>query len=566
MRPALFSIRTKFTLPYILLAVVIAIGGGYAVSQVALNSLEERFTNQLIATRSLASESTVGLESDLLETLRLISHTEGIADALRVRNGNRIEQLVYPIAFNSGDDAVLVLDRRGKPVVALLKSESTRRFDLKTVSEDLSVLAFVSNVLDQKVDTIGDKYSGVTAVQGSEYFFVSGPVKDEAESFFGVVLVGKSLGSILQQLREETLSQVTIYDLALHPVMSSFDETPSPPPGGPASLLAADAENGLFRDIQIGATSYTEVIGPWWVRRDEDVAVLGVALPKGFLVRTSGTTRFNITAVAILAALLATLVGISVSESIRDRILKLRTAATRVSAGDLAVQVAVEGTDELAGLARSFNDMVAGLKRSEKNFLAAYDRTIEGWSAALEMREPGAVAHTGRVVEMSMAVAREMRLEPQMLDHLRRGAFLHDIGNMAIPDTILFKPAELSSEEWTIIKRHPLFAREMLYRIEFLSIAMDIPLFHHERWDGSGYPYGMAGKMIPLAARVFAVVDVWDALTSDRPYRRAWSEQTALAYLYDNSGTLFDPQVVSSFRDIYEVILAIKRGPETAFS
>jgi HD-GYP domain-containing protein (c-di-GMP phosphodiesterase class II) len=172
--------------------------------------------------------------------------------------------------------------------------------------------------------------------------------------------------------------------------------------------------------------------------------------------------------------------------------------------------------------------------------------------------------HTKRVVEMSLAVARGMQFNTQMLDHLRRGALLHDIGNMAIPDTILFKPAELSPGEWAIMRRHSLFAREMLYQVELLSFAMDIPLFHHERWDGSGYPYGMTGEMIPLAARVFAVVDVWDALTSDRPYRRAWSEQAAFAYISDNSGILFDPEVVRVFREIYNVILAIKRNPEAA--
>jgi HD-GYP domain-containing protein (c-di-GMP phosphodiesterase class II) len=133
---------------------------------------------------------------------------------------------------------------------------------------------------------------------------------------------------------------------------------------------------------------------------------------------------------------------------------------------------------------------------------------------------------------------------------MRRGALLHDIGKMAVPDGILLKTGKLSDEEWLIMKKHPTNAYEMLSKIEYLKPALDIPYAHHERWDGSGYPLGLAGKQIPLAARIFAVVDVWDALQSDRPYRKAWSEEKAVQYLKDQAGKEFDPSIVTEFLEL----------------
>jgi HD-GYP domain-containing protein (c-di-GMP phosphodiesterase class II) len=140
-----------------------------------------------------------------------------------------------------------------------------------------------------------------------------------------------------------------------------------------------------------------------------------------------------------------------------------------------------------------------------------------------------------------------MDIPDEELIHIRRGATLHDIGKVAMPDDILFKPAPLTKEEWTIMRRHPLIAAEIINPISYLAPALPIPRHHHEKWDGSGYPDGLAGEAIPLAARLFAFADVYDALTSDRPYRRAWSQADALEYIHTNSATHFDPQITPVF-------------------
>jgi response regulator RpfG family c-di-GMP phosphodiesterase len=187
------------------------------------------------------------------------------------------------------------------------------------------------------------------------------------------------------------------------------------------------------------------------------------------------------------------------------------------------------------------------LQRSNNDLTLAYDATIEGWSRALDLRDKETEGHTQRVTAMAMKLASAMGISEAELVHIRRGSLLHDIGKMGVPDQILLKPAPLTQEEWEIMRRHPQFAYEMLSPIAFLHPALDIPYCHHERWDGSGYPRGLKGERIPPAARGFAVVDVWDALRSDRPYRPAWEKEKVLEYIKAQVGTHFDPKVVEVF-------------------
>lgn len=179
--------------------------------------------------------------------------------------------------------------------------------------------------------------------------------------------------------------------------------------------------------------------------------------------------------------------------------------------------------------------------------LIAYDETLEGWSRALNLRDPNTDGHSKRVVDVTVNLAREIGIPESELIHVRRGAILHDIGKMGIPDYILLKPSPLTEEEWRIMRLHPMFAYEMLSKIPFLRPSLDIPYSHHEKWDGSGYPRGLKAMEIPLAARVFAVVDTFDALTSDRSYRHAWKREDARLYIHDQAGIQFDPDIVGIF-------------------
>jgi PAS domain S-box-containing protein/putative nucleotidyltransferase with HDIG domain len=196
------------------------------------------------------------------------------------------------------------------------------------------------------------------------------------------------------------------------------------------------------------------------------------------------------------------------------------------------------------------------IARATTDLAQAYDATIEGWSRALDLRDRETEGHSLRVTNMTLRLAKCMGIEQREHLNLRRGALLHDIGKMGIPDEILFKKGPLNDSEWVVMRKHPTYAYEMLQPIDYLHPALVIPKYHHEKWDGTGYPEKLSGEMIPLAARIFSIVDVWDALSSDRPYRAAWSTEAVLEYIRKNSGTYFDPKVVDVFIEhLNEIII-----------
>jgi PAS domain S-box-containing protein len=223
----------------------------------------------------------------------------------------------------------------------------------------------------------------------------------------------------------------------------------------------------------------------------------------------------------------------------------------------------VEFLETLAGqvaIAIDNSQLFANLQRSNLELSMAYDATIEGWSRALDMRDSVTEGHTKRVTDIAIYLARAMGMGDVDLVHMRRGIMLHDMGKMGIPDTILLKPGPLSEDEWKVMHMHPQYAYEMLAPISYLRPALDIPGSHHEKWDGTGYPRGLKGEQIPMAARIFAVVDVYDALTSDRPYRKAWSKENAIEYILEEKGKFFDPRVVDVFMSIRQEMGLTTKG------
>ncbi len=214
----------------------------------------------------------------------------------------------------------------------------------------------------------------------------------------------------------------------------------------------------------------------------------------------------------------------------------------------------LQAAGESITFAMEHSIVVEDLKRRNNEFSSTYTATIAGLSRALELRDLETEGHTRRVSALTLRLAEHVQIPPDQRASIQQGALLHDIGKLGIPDAVLLKPGSLTPQEWKVMQQHPLYAYNILAPIVNLRQALDIPLYHHERWNGSGYPYGLKGEQIPLSARLFAVVDVYDALTSDRPYRSAWTRSQAIEYLREQSGKLFDPQVVAYFLELLNEI------------
>ncbi len=217
--------------------------------------------------------------------------------------------------------------------------------------------------------------------------------------------------------------------------------------------------------------------------------------------------------------------------------------------------IELAGVPHILSVTRDISRRKAAEEKVEslhQELLAAYDETLAGWSRALNLRDPNTGIHSERVVELTLRLAEAAGIPEEDLVHVRRGVLLHDIGKMGVPDSILLKPGPLTDEEWEVMRHHPVLAEQLLSTIPFLEQTIDIPYCHHERWDGAGYPRGLKRDQIPLAARVFMIVDNYDALLSERTYRPAWEHDEVIGYIRQQAGRVFDPELVKLFLQIVE--------------
>jgi HD-GYP domain-containing protein (c-di-GMP phosphodiesterase class II) len=547
LRQAYVPIFTQITVPYILLALLIAAGGTYVVSRLVFDSVEERFTNQLIETALLAKESLVQEEEDLLEAVRLASHIQGVDTAVQNREFQQLSDFILPVAFNSSLDALAVLDLRGFTLLALRLNNEGNEYESLALIGDFSEHGFVQDVLAGAADEAGDKFGGVVTTESGDFFFISGPIQDTQGNLVGVILVGRSVQSLADLLRVDTGGQVSFYNVGGQPLNTTLAQSVPIPPADAQESLARQDEGSLTRALSDSGIEYNELLSPWEVRAGEDMGLMGIAIPTHFLVRASEISRGNTLLLMSLSVALVVLVGLLVARRISLPIRRLRDAAVQVGSGNLRVRVEHPSRDEVGVLTKTFNEMVGNLSKSERDLLSAYDMTIVGWSKATDLRDHETEGHSQRVADLAVALASAMGIKAGALVHIRRGALLHDIGKIAIPDSILLKPGKLTEVEMERMRQHPAYAKAFIDEIDFLKLAMAIPYNHHEKWDGTGYPKGLKGEEIPLEARIFAIVDVWDALTSDRPYRKAQGFKETLAYIQSESGKHFDPAVVKAF-------------------
>jgi putative nucleotidyltransferase with HDIG domain len=365
------------------------------------------------------------------------------------------------------------------------------------------------------------------------------------------VLVGRAMTNLVQKMRQDILTQVTIYDLNGLPVASTF-AAPPVTTGEVQTALTKQADSSLRRDgdgqrsLTFSHIDYAEILGAWKLRGN-DAGLIGTAIPKNFLVQTSNTARIQIAILVGLGLFMVLITGGVIANYITRPLLNLLTASKEIAKGNLKVNIRPQSNDEVTVLTENFNRMIASITQSHNDLIKAYDSTLLGWSRATDLRDNETEQHTQQVTDLAVQLAQRMGLCGEDLTNLYRGALLHDVGKIGVPDFILKKPGPLTETEWVEMRKHPQYAYEMLSQIDYLRPSLDIPYAHHEKWDGSGYPRGLKGDEIPLAVRIFTVADVWNAMISERVYRKATPRQEVLNYLIENRGTHFDPQVVDAF-------------------
>lgn len=556
-------IRIKITIPYLVLSIILAVAAAYLITQLVVENVEERFTKQLFEAGKISSELMVGHEVQLLETQRLLANAEGVPSAILANDPNALRSLTLGIIANDQQEAVEFFDPNGNHILSVRHRQGGNPEDYQVSTGMQTIFSgfeIVGNVLDRRSDTRGDKFADFIRTDVGDFLYVSGPVYDPDGNLAGAVLVGKSLQSLAADLRVKTFAQISLYDQSGQVLYSTLpfphDLTPQEAEQTVSykDVSSTKRELSSQRNFDASNISYAEILGSWEVRGDHQLGVLGVALSQNAVVQASQSSRWRIFLLVATANFLIILVGINLANTITRPLLRLVQASVKVTEGDLDVKVPPQSNDEISVLTESFNAMVASLNRSQKELIKSYDETLEGWAKALELRDKETEGHSERVTQLTVRLAEAVGIEGEALVNIRRGALLHDIGKMGTPDAILHKPGPLDEEERRIIQKHPQDAYDMLKQIDYLRVALEIPYCHHEKWDGTGYPRGLRGEEIPISARVFAIVDVWDALTNDRPYRKALPRDEVIAFLKSQSGSHFDPKVVDVFIPLLTVV------------
>jgi adenylate cyclase len=395
------SMRLKITFPYAMLALMFAFAAAYLVSRYVMESIQDRFTRQLVDAGKLSADWMVQEENRMLTSLRELANTQGMAEAVKSEDTEAIRALALTRAINQQEDAIDILDMQGISLLSLRHISGGAVEDYSTTrgSQVFTQLPFIQNVLQGKLDQGRDKYAGLVRVGSDDLFYIAGPILGSDKQLAGVVLVGRTLATLVRQNRQDTLAQITLYSkdgavlassvldptqihqldpVSVNDVLSNQDTSTQV-----RSVLPSPAQplQSAIRDLVVSSSQYTELLAPWEARGGEDLGVMGVALAENNLVRPTNLTKiqaFLIVAVALIGVII---VGVLLANQVTKPLSKIVKASTRIARGDLEVKVSSDGNDEVAVVASAFNYMVSGLQEG------VIYRDLLGRTVSPEVRE-----------------------------------------------------------------------------------------------------------------------------------------------------------------------------------
>ena len=540
-------------MPFVVLLVLVGmLGTAVATARLSIAATTE-FDAGLLRASLLANDHLEILEAERLAQLRTATDTLGVPEAVSAADRDSLARLLVPITANAlpVNLIVRVLNVQSAELIAIRGTPSGPVLIPASDPPDRwSGNSVVRDVLAGRADPLGERSVFVLREAAGPVAYWIGPVRAQSDRVVGAVLVGEAVSDIAQGIQGSAL-----YDPDGVLLGSSLPSALPFPDQVPRQVTNV-------RTVRItvtrGERTYGELFSQWSLR-GRQLGYLAVSSDAGSLMRALAQTRLLLAMIFTAAGLLTLVVG-SVLASRITRPLEELTRATRViAAGDLRHRAPVRSKDEIGDLARSFNAMTASLGEKTAELEETYFSSMEALARAIDARDPYTFGHSSRVAAISAVIASAMGLPAKDLETLRRSALLHDIGKIGIEDRVLRKPSRLSDEEFDSMRAHPVIGYDMLKGVRFLHPSLPGVRHHHERWDGQGYPDGLAGDAIPIAVRILTVADVFDALTSERPYRSSLGFEAATREIVAEVGTRFDPAVVTAFlssRATIAVILA----------
>ncbi len=551
-------IRYKIILPFaVLLVFVGVVGTGVATARLTSEASAE-YDGKLLDSSVVANQSLAQLEADRVAQLRAATNTVGVPEGLAAGDRVALERLLTPIAANAQPASLViqVLNQGGGNVVTILGGPSGGSASAVSGDPvDFTQVPAVARALAGRSDAFGDRYLFLLTEAPHPMLYWVGPVRGNGV-VVGAILIGQRLADVAQAIQGSAF-----YGLDGQLLASSLS---SPTALDPATMRRITGQNAAPLDDSQAGHNYRSLFSEW-LMRGTTLGYLGVQVNTDQLEGSVIQVRLILTLVFTAAALLTLLVG-GVTASLLTRPIDLLVRSMRtISAGDLHHRAPVKSHDEIGYLAQALNEMASSLEEKTAALQETYFASMEALARAIDARDPSTFGHSARVAAISLEIAEELGMSPNDREALRRSALLHDIGKIGVEDRVLRKPGPLSAEEAGDMQEHPRIGHDMLKGLRFLEPSLPGVLHHHERWDGRGYPYGLAGSQIPLAVRILTVADVFDAMTSDRPYRKDMGVEQATDGIRHDAGIRFDADVVTAFlkrRDAIVTMLA-KMGKVT---
>ncbi len=556
------SVGHKVVAPFVGLTLVV----GLLVSAIASQQLATSGAQQLetLAVREQDNVNTVfnSIEERQLADLRLLAATNGVAGAVSVADTSVLTRLLLPLVANHLPERIYVdvINTSGEMLLRVEADPAHPNRCLCSPGGGKVTLGHLDDVLSGRADHYGTRYEGLAESGSSRLLYTIGPIIDADGYLRGAVVVGESLDQLVSLVQDRAHVQMSLFlpdGLAIAATQRLDFPIPTLAPTERAELLE---QSGILSKRVSASGHQAAIYYVPWVLRFQNAGYAALIVPADPVAGGQSLVLVVILIACVGALALTLFVGSIVTRSITQPMQELVRATSEIAAGNLRHRAVVSSRDEFGHLARSFNAMTSVLMERTQRLEQLTDETLVTLAATIDARDPYTHGHSMRVAMYADALASAAGYSQVDRESVKRGCMVHDIGKIGVPDIILRKPGPLDEKEWMEMRQHPTVGHRLVSSLPWERIVLDIVLHHHERWDGSGYPAGLAGDAIPHAARLVAIADTLDAMTSRRPYRPAYSVRRAADEIVGQAGIQFDAELAGVVKTHRGELAALVQG------